>query len=657
MASSDLARVAVLAPVRGLFTYALPPALAPGAVTGRRVIVPFGARRLTGFIVDRASEPPAGVTPREVAELLDDGPFLPDALFRFLLWTADYYVHPPGEVLRAALPPAGARRPHGRREDEPVPASPSKTLTTEQAAAAAAIGAAVEARRFQPFLLHGVTGSGKTEVYLHAIERTLATGRGAVVLVPEIGLTPQLVRRFRERIGEQIAVLHSGTSRGERAREWQRLRRGDARVAIGVRTAVFAPVDSLGLVVVDEEHDPSFKQEERLCYHARDMAVARAKLAACPVVLGSATPSLESLANAAAGRYLRLDLPRRVGDRPLPAVEILDLRGVDRPILHEPLLLALGETLARGEQAILFLNRRGHSGSLCCPACGHVEKCVQCSVSLTQHLARRRLVCHYCGASRPIPERCPVCGAEPVPVGAGTEKVEEEVARLFPAARVARLDGDLTRTALARTLRAFHDRRLDVLVGTQIVAKGHDFPGVTLVGVVLADTGLNLPDFRASERSFQVLLQVAGRAGRGERSGRVLVQTYHPDHPALVHLIRHDYASFAAGEMNRRKAIGWPPFSRLCAVRVDAKNPGAAERAARQLSRLAEDRIRQTGARASVLGPSLAPLERIKGRTRWHLLLRARSYATLRDLTLTLQQAADLGPVRVVFDVDPLSMM
>jgi primosomal protein N' (replication factor Y) len=479
------------------------------------------------------------------------------------------------------------------------------------------------------------------------------------VLVPEIGLTPQLVQRFRERFGDLVAVLHSGTGRGERAREWHRLRDGVAKVAIGVRAAVFAPVDDLGLIVVDEEHDPSFKQEDRLCYHARDMAVARAKLSSCSVLLGSATPSLESFSNAEAGRYQKLTLAGRIDDRVMPAVELVDLCGPVQGLLREPLLVALGETLQRQEQAILFLNRRGHSGCLCCKSCGHVESCPHCSVSLTQHLSRRRLLCHYCGLSRPIPERCPQCRGPLSPLGAGTEKVEEEVVRLFPTARVARLDSDAGSPAqIARILRSFRDRKLDVLVGTQVVAKGHDFPFVTLVGVVLADTGLTLPDFRAAERSFQLLVQVAGRAGRGDAPGRVLIQTYHPEHPALVHAGKHDYLAFAEGELHRRRAQGWPPYGRLCAVRIDAVNPQAAERAARLLGKVAERKLVERKLRAAVLGPALAPLERLRGRTRWQLLLRAPTHAALRELTVALQAAAtDLGPVRVVFDVDPVSMM
>ncbi|HUB06241.1 MAG TPA: primosomal protein N' [Myxococcales bacterium] len=654
-----LVRVAVLAPVRGLFTYSVPEELAPRVAPGVRVEVPFGRRSLSAFVVEPTDRAPEGIAPKVISGVVDEPQIFPPALFRFLLWTADYYLHPPGEVLKTALPPKGAGGTREAKGAAVQEAEAPKRLTDDQSAATAAIRGALDRREFRAFLLHGVTGSGKTEVYLDAIARALELGRSAVVLVPEIGLTPQLEQRFRARFGDLVAVLHSGQTQGRRARDWRRLREGAARVALGVRAAVFAPVDPLGLVVVDEEHDPSFKQEDRLCYHARDMAVARAREAGCPVVLGSATPSLESHANAAAGRYEKLSLPVRIDDRPLPEVAMIDLRGAPPGLLHETLLRELGETLLRGEQAILFLNRRGHAGCLSCRACGHVETCRQCSVSLTLHKARGRLLCHYCGFSRAVPARCPVCKGEMIPLGAGTEKVEEEVVRLFPTARVARLDADVgAPVRLARTLRAFRDRELDVLVGTQLVAKGHDFPSVTLVGAVLADSGLNLPDFRASERSFQLLVQVAGRAGRGRAKGRVLVQTYHPDHPALVHVARHDYLAFAEAELARRRAVGWPPWSRLCAVRVDAKNPEAAERAARALGRIAEGKVIAGKLRVTVLGPSLAPLERLRGRTRWQLLLRAAARPALREVTVALQEAAaDLGPVRVVFDVDPVGMM
>ncbi len=671
--------VAVLAPVRGAFTYRLPPGQ-PVPARGEAVRVPFGRRAAVGFCLGGSAGPPAGVDLGTVKQVLADAPGagetsalpppLPLELFDFLAWTAAYYLHPIGEVLKTALPPPG-RIPTARRKQSPrlVGLTSPPAPSAAQAQAIDAITAAVGAYKFAPLLLHGVTGSGKTEVYLAAITAALARGKTAIVLVPEIGLTPQMTARFAGRFGHQVAALHSGQSRGERAREWQRLYAGEALVALGVRAGVFAPVQNLGLIIVDEEHDPSFKQDDRLCYHARDMAVARAKLAGCPVILGSATPSLETVANVEAGRYQKLALAQRIDARPMPPVELIDLRGEPppghgaTPLLRPELALAMAETLARGEQTILFLNRRGHAGCLVCQACGKVSACPNCDVSMTAHGAGhargRRLICHYCGQGAAWPELCPHCRGPLTELSAGTERLEAEVRTRFTGARVARLDRDTASgQALHRTLDALGQGEIDVLVGTQLVAKGHDFPKVTLVGVVLADVGLNLPDFRAAERTFQLLVQVAGRAGRGVRPGRVLIQTYFPEHPALVAAQQHDFEGFARGELVRRRAQGFPPTHRLCGVRIDGQSATTAARAAGELARLAESALRRLGTRASVLGPALAPLSRLKGRTRYQLLLRARTHAELAQLAEPLMAAAkELGAVRVVFDMDPISML
>jgi primosomal protein N' (replication factor Y) len=664
---SDLVQVAVLAPVRGLFSYRLA-GESIGAAPGQEVEVPFGRQRLSGFIVSHGGPPPPDGMDLKDARLVDRA--LPEELFRFLLWTADYYLHPPGEVIKAALPPELPVSKSGRRRaakagQPPSPAKAAPALNSEQRLAVSAVEEALGRGSFAPFLLQGVTGSGKTEVYLRAIDAALRAGRGALVLVPEIALTPQLVARFTERFGPRVATLHSGLSRGERVRAWNRLRSGEAQVAIGVRAAVFAPVQNLGLLVVDEEHDGSFKQEDRLCYQARDMAVARAKLCACPVILGSATPSLETLANVERDRYRQLTLTQRIDMRPMPRIELASLRGSPPPgapgatLLRETLLGALDETLGRGEQAILFLNRRGHAGSLVCQSCGQVSSCPNCSVSMTVHLKRGRLLCHYCGATARIPEACPLCRGPLVELGAGTERLETEVRERFPGARVARLDRDSSGAGeLQRTLSAFEAGELDVMVGTQLVAKGHDFPRVTFVGVVLADIGLNLPDFRAAERTFQLLVQVAGRAGRGGTPGKVVIQTYHPDHPALRHAAMHDHSGFAKAELWRRRALGFPPFAKLCSLRVDSASATRAEHAARQLAREAEALVRRGSTKASLLGPAPAPLTRLKGRTRWQMLLRAQTHGQLRQLVVPLQQRAQvLTGVRVVFDMDPMSML
>ncbi len=541
-------------------------------------------------------------------------------------------------------------------------------LTPEQTVAVAALEGALSEGGFKPFLLHGVTGSGKTEVYLRAMEHALSLGKGGLILVPEIALTPQLVGRFRSRFGQRVGVLHSGLKDRERLHQWQALRRGDIQIAVGVRSALFAPVENLGLVVVDEEHDPSFKQEEKLRYHARDLAVFRARHCNATIVLGSATPSLETLENTRRGRYALLELKVRVDDRPMPKVELVDLRvhrprqaGVEPPILSEPLKTAMAETLARGQQVILFLNRRGHSTFLVCEVCGDPLRCQACDVSLTHHLSMRRVTCHYCGTSLPKPPGCLGCGGKLLELGAGTEKVEGEVAEAFPQARVARLDRDSATNAerLTELLASFARRELDILVGTQMVAKGHDFPGVTLVCVVLADTALGLPDFRAAERTFQLLAQVGGRAGRGKDEGRVLVQTYNPETEAVARVVAHDFAGFSEQELRWRKQLAYPPYTRMVAVRIEGANPDETARVAKQIGARVAKKLPPPSHGVRLLGPAPAPVTKIKGQTRWQLLMKGPTHASLAPLAAEVEalQAELPRSVKVTIDVDPVGML
>ncbi|MBI4950769.1 MAG: primosomal protein N' [Myxococcales bacterium] len=518
------------------------------------------------------------------------------------------------------------------------------------------------------FLLFGVTGSGKTEVYMHAVARTLAAGRGALVLVPEIALTPQLLGRFRARFGDAAALLHSDMAESERYRMWQRLRSGELRVALGARSALFAPVADLGLVVVDEEHDGSFKQEEGVRYHARDMAMLRAHRAGAVVVLGSATPSLESVALVRRGRLAELDLPERAhAAAALPAVEIVDLRRhragpTGHRLLTTPLHRAIEQTLGRQEQVILFLNRRGFSPSVVCSSCGTVVSCKSCSVALTFHQRRGgRLMCHYCEFTTALPERCPDCRVGELTLeGLGTEKLEDAVAEAFPTARVGRLDRDVASGARSeRVLDKLRRRELDILVGTQMVTKGHDLPGVTLVGVVNADAALSMPDFRAAERGFQLLVQVAGRAGRHDRPGRVVVQTRDPSHPAIRFAASHDVRGFLAHELADRRELRYPPWSRLALLRVEAASEQVARAAALELATRARATEAVTRGDVEVLGPAPAPIARLRARYRFRVLLRARARPPLRFVLQSLapvRQALDRS-VRSVFDVDPVSML
>jgi len=574
---------------------------------------------------------------------------------------------------RRAIAPGGSGAPRGAGATPPA-SNPA------QAAAISALTAALGAGP-ATFLLHGVTGSGKTEVYLRTIAEARAAGKGALVLVPEIALTPQLAARFRARFGDDVAVLHSALPPRERLAAWRRLRAGEVGIALGARSAVFAPVRDLGIVVVDEEHDGSFKQEEGVRYNGRDLAIVRAHAAKAITVLGSATPSLESARNVEQGRYVRLVLPERATPRPLPPVEIVDLRrhppGADG-LFSAPLGEAVAANLAAGQQTILFLNRRGFSTVVLCRACGQVIRCAHCAVSMTFHRGRDRLICHYCGTTSPVPTRCPSCQQPRLErLGMGTERVEALVRERFPGARVARLDRDTAgagasaapgagrdasgaddpavgRGALEEVLRAMNAGEIDILVGTQMVTKGHDFGGVTLVGVLHPDQSMHLPDFRASERVFQLIEQVAGRAGRGDRPGRVIVQTYNPEHPAIVAVRSHDYEGFVRAELVERRTSGYPPFTRMIALRLDAANEGEARAAA---SAVAEEAGRVGGGRVVLRGPAEAPIARVRGRSRFQVWLASTDRAALAASARAAGHVKLPADVRLVVDVDPQSTL
>jgi primosomal protein N' (replication factor Y) len=563
-----------------------------------------------------------------------------------------------------------------RQRKRPAPAAESPppavlSLTGEQQAAYDAIEASLSGGGFKPFLLYGVTGSGKTEVYLRAMERTRAAGKRSLILVPEISLTPQLLDRLQARFPGKVGVLHSALTAGERWEEWWRIIRGEVDVVVGARSAIFAPLPSLGLIVVDEEHDSSYKQEDGLRYNARDVAVVRAKLLDCPVVLGSATPAIESYENSRGDRYTLLELKHRVERRSLPAVETVDLREVwsaansDKPRLLSPLLTeALRDNLARQRQSLVFLNRRGFANFLQCRLCGFVLRCAHCSVTLTFHKGERIVLCHHCGWRQPAPEACPHCGHPAfLPVGFGTEQLEQELSDILPDARIARMDRDTTvkRGSQEKLIRQWQRGEIDVLVGTQMITKGHDVSGVTLVGAVLADLSLNLPDFRAAERTFQLLSQVAGRAGRGDEPGRVVVQTYNPEHYALRHVPAHDYPAFFAEELEFRRALNYPPFSRLVHLRLEGAQPLAIEKQAKLLGDWLRDQCRRGAsgfADIEVLGPAPAPIMKLRGRFRWQILLKGKKGPALLALAAAAQaRVPRTSRWRLHIDVDPYSML
>ncbi|ANM32086.1 hypothetical protein ABI59_04685 [Acidobacteria bacterium Mor1] len=542
--------------------------------------------------------------------------------------------------------------------------TPRFTLTDGQAAALGPLIEALDTGRYHPFLLFGSTGSGKTEVYLRAAEHVLAAGRGVLYLVPEIGLTPLLVSKLRRRFGEEIAVLHSGLPARERHRAWDGLRRGRLRFAVGARSAIFAPVADLGLIVIDEEQDSSYKQEETPRYNARDLAMVRARHHDATVVLGSATPSMESFHHAREGRYRLLSLGGRVVDRPLPRVAIVDMRKefVDaREVvsLSRPLIDALEQALERGEQAMVLRNRRGWAAVVHCPRCGYRFQCDHCSIAMTWHRSDQRLKCHYCDRQHRFPEACAQCGFQELQLlGEGTEKIEDALRRHLPSARIERLDRDRARRKGAHedVLRRFDAGEIDLLVGTQMIAKGHDFPNVTVVGVLSADHSLGIPDFRAGERTFQLLTQVAGRAGRGERPGAVVVQAFEPDHPVIRLAAKHDYESFFEQEIRYRRALRYPPLSAMVQLRVVDRELGRAREWARTLSEALQE---AGGERLLIAGPGPAPLELLRGKYRQQILVRS---AGRRRLVETVGRALDRVegkiPSRAIqVDVDPLSLM
>jgi primosomal protein N' (replication factor Y) (superfamily II helicase) len=732
------------------YTYLVPDPLRGAVRAGMRVLVPFGRRTLTGYVLGRGEA--NGGELKEILQVLDREPLVTAAELEFLRWTAAYYHHPLGEVLKAALPsginvtgrkrvvtsedgsqvagevltggrnvrtetfyaadpaaeaPTGMRKGreivallHARGElpatelrrqcgatsqqlkrlvklglirceerevyrdpfreevferDEPL------ALNPDQAAALASITAAVDARHFAPFLLFGVTGSGKTEVYLQAISHALEKGRRALVLVPEIALTPQLVRRFKRRFARGIAVLHSALSDGERYDEWRRIRRGEAEIVIGARSAIFAPLERLGVIVVDEEHEASYKQGEGFRYNARDLALVRGKQSRACVVLGSATPQVVTWHAAQEGRLTLLSLPDRVRGLPMPVTEIEDMRHRKKETFSPQLRTFMTENLTAGGQTILFLNRRGFATWLVCGDCGQVLRCPNCAVTLTFHQGRRRHICHYCDYSIPAPSVCPACDSPEIDLlGRGTERLEEEVGELFPEARVARLDRDTTsgRGDHARVLKGVEKGEIDILVGTQMIAKGHDFPGVTLVGVVSADASLNLPDFRSAERTFQLVSQVMGRAGRGDQPGRVVIQTLAPEHYAVVRAATHDYEGFCAEELAFRKELGYPPFAHLVGLTLSGTNGPAVEQGAEETAALLHTLKREARSRTEILGPAPAPLNKVRGRFRWQILLKCGNRTDLHRLVAMLEKRSALpAVVRLVIDIDPVDML
>ncbi len=729
--SELIADIAVNAPLKQLFSYRVPENLVASAQVGMRVKVPFGRRVSVGFLLGLRYGQAEGL--KDIKEVLDVDPLLPPGLIKLLRWASDYYCHPIGPVVRAALPAGfGSEssatkilteplyrlldpdaQPRGRQQHdilkfvaqkgpvsltqirssfadpyaalkrlvamgcldeseqellrdpfktEILPEDTCLTPNESQQKAIDEIAVTINRTGFVGFLLHGVTGSGKTEVYLRAVDQCLLTGKQALVLVPEISLTPQLVARFRARFepsGVRIAVLHSGLSAGERYDAWREIVRNQIQIVIGARSAVFAPLENPGLIVVDEEHDSSYKQGEGFRYNARDLALVRGQQQGCPVLLGSATPSFASYYRSELGVLTRLTLDKRVHSGALPKVELIDLKDqVVAATLSNCLIESIQQTLEQRQQVLLLLNRRGFAPFLLCTDCGESFHCPNCEITLTYHQQDRRLRCHYCDYSDVVPETCPKCRSLNIePQGAGTERLEQELAELFPTARIARMDRDTTsrKGAHQKIMTDMLAGEIDIMVGTQMIAKGHDFPGVALVGVLGADSILNFPDFRSAERSFALLTQVAGRAGRATGGGEVFIQSYNPEHYALICAAAQDYRDFYQQELPFRQELGYPPCGHLVNLVLSGNNARQVETAAKRFGTYL-DKISRS---VEVLGPSPCPLSRLRGKSRYQILLKASERPALRHLLLQLDDGIKQLPKQVTLniDVDPIDML
>ncbi len=670
-----VADVHVPVPGSARLSYLVPEELSAHVHVGSLVSVPVRSRTLVGCVARLSDAPPAGVTAEKMkplASVMADGTALPADVVALIEWVAQYYLTSPGEVLRTSVPPGVGTHRRTRRSRVRAPVATfggasTIRLNDAQAAAAQAIAESAVARRFHPFLLFGVTGSGKTEVYLDAARRTLAAGRGVLFLTPEISLTAQLVARVRAALPDDVIVLHSALARGERATAWEKLWRGEARVALGARSAVFAPVRDLGLVIVDEEHDGAYKQGESPRYNGRDIALVRARATQAACALGSATPSLESWANARADRYTLLRLPDRVDGRSLARVRVVDMRARKDaprvkgapPIISPDLRDAIADRLARREQVLLYQNRRGHSTTLQCWECGWVSRCDACDVALTYHASGGSVRCHYCGFRARAPETCPGCSGVRFRFGGvGTQKVEAWLAGEFPGARILRVDLDTVRRkgAHEQLLASFASGDADILLGTQMIAKGLDIPRVTLVGVIQADTQLHLPDFRSAERTFQLLTQVAGRAGRGDTPGEVLLQTMSPDHPAILAAAAQDFERFARTELLERDDLLYPPSGRLVGFLVSSTSAHHTQAAVSALADIVRAEAEHAG--VVMLGPAPRPIEKLMGRYRWQILLKGRAPKALAHVVrASLARYEPASGVRVIVDVDPQDLL
>ncbi len=682
MKSEVFAEVAVLAPLETPLTYSVPSAFQTSIQPGQRIVVPLGRRKVAGVVLAIHPHPPEKkFSLKPIEALLEEPPFFNSLQMEFIQWASDYYFIPIGEMFRVAMPAPLARvRPsRALKKNRSTPKSlifsdssetPSSDLilTSSQQAIVDEI---LAGQGFQVHLVHGVTGSGKTEVYLACIQQLLRQGKQVISLVPEIGLTPQTLQRYARHFGNRIGIYHSDLSQNERARIFWACKRGELDMLIGTRSALFAPFSNLGLIVIDEEQDGSYKQEERGRYHARDLAIVRAKMERIPVVLGSATPSLETYAHAKKGKYRYHALTERYGKAGFPEVRLIDLRSkpgekkikssLSPSLLSDPLIEQIQKTLLKKEQTLIFINRRGFAHFLVCQECGEIPLCPHCDITLTYHKRSLKLICHYCDYQKPPPDLCPKCsGSRMTGLGSGTEKIEEELVARFPSARIERMDRDTTRRKGSHEaiLKRLAQREIDILVGTQMIAKGHDYPHVTLIGILMADAILHHPDFRAPEETFQMMTQVAGRAGRKDSPGLVLLQTLSPEHYSIVYASRGEGEKFYGQELSQRQELSYPPFSRFMVMRVQGTDP---TRVMQGIDLMKNKLVQLKNTRhlnLEILGPAPCLIEKLRNQYRWQILLKyppqSLPHVFLKPMISSLRNEWIRLGLRLTVDVDPI---
>lgn len=669
-----IAEVAVGLPIKTTFHYTIPNDLLDKIDIGIEVTVPFGKRKITGYVVNLLSESNVSNL-KEIIKILDNIPLFDNKLLSLFKWIAHYYFAPLGEVIKLALPPIkkkkGKKENLGNNKDEKE-IEPTPIFSDYQYQMIKIIEKSLNQEKFYPILLHGITGSGKTEIYIQSVKLCLEKGKDSIILVPEIALADQTIDSFKKRFKDKIAILHSRLSKGERYQQFRMIANSEVKIAIGVRTAIFAPFKNLGIIIIDEEHDTAYKEEKFVHYNSRDVGIMRGKLTDSIVILGSATPSLESYYNSVTKKFHYFYLPERVENKALPKVQVVDMKKEISQIGHYTILSnqlkeAIVKNFEKGKQTLIFLNRRGYSNFLFCPLCGYTFKCKNCSVTLTFHKKLLNLLCHYCGYIINIPDNCPQClGYTLKPAGSGTEKVTEEIEKIIPYAKIERMDRDSTakKGDLEGILKRIKKKEIDILVGTQMVTKGHNFPDITLVGVILADYSLNIPDFRSSERTFQLLTQVAGRAGRGEEEGKVIIQTFLPNHYVITSAVTQNFLDFAKEEIKLRNELSFPPFSRIININLSGPNADKTKKVALEFGTILTSQFSSLNKSypqsIEYFGPIPASISKIRGKYRWQVVVKGKDYKILHKfISNVVKEYENIQHSGIILDidVDPISMM